>query len=383
VATLTGMDHSHRIFVVHVIHQLAIGGLENGLVNLINRLPRDRFRHAVVCIEDFSDFRNRIHDPNVAVYSLHRSEIGTMQLRWRLFWLLRGLRPDLVHSRNLSGLDVLLPARLIGITTLHSEHGFDVDNLDGKAKIPALLRRLHKPFVNHYVTVSQQLRAFYIQEFGVAPSKVTHICNGVDTVRFVPPPSRRDDLMPAAFLGENAFVIGTVGRVQPIKDQATLLHATAALVRRCPGWRLRLRLVVVGDGPLLGKLKNMAISLGIEELVWFTGARNDIADLLQAMDLFVLPSLNEGISNTLLEAMSTGLPVLATAVGGNVELLEAGVTGDTFDPGDIHKLAEVMARYVASPALCSEHGAAARQRVVRHFSLQTMVAAYQKIYLTL
>jgi len=377
------MDRPHRIFVVHVIHQLAIGGLENGLVNLINQLPRDRFRHAVVCIEDFSAFRNRIRDPTVAVYSMHRSKIGALRLRWRLFWLLRWLRPDIVHSRNLSGLDALLPARLLGIATLHSEHGFDVNNLDGKARKPALLRRLHTPFVNHYVAVSNQLHALYVEEFGLTPGKVTQICNGVDTTRFMPLQDRRDELLPAAFRGRHSFVIGTVGRVDPIKDQATLLHAMADLVRRCHGWRLRVHLVLVGDGPMLAKLKDMAVDLGIGDRVWFPGARNDVADLLQAMDLFVLPSLNEGISNTLLEAMATGLPVLATAVGGNVELLEAGVTGDTFDPGDIHKLAEVMACYVASPALCFAHGAAARQRVVRHFSLQTMVAAYQNLYLTL
>lgn len=377
------MEHSHRIFVVHVIHQLAIGGLENGLVNLINQLPGDRFRHAVVCIEDFSDFRNRIQDPGVPVYALHRSKIGTLRLRWRLFWLLRWLRPDLVHSRNLSGLDALLPARLIGISTLHSEHGFDLNDLDGKARKTRLLRRLHTPFVDRYVTVSRQLRALYIDELGLESDKVTQICNGVDTTHFVPVPSRRDELLPPAFQGKHSFVVGTVGRIQAIKDQATLLHAMAEVVRRGSGLPLRLALAVVGDGPLLGELRKLAKGLGIENLVWFTGARNDVADLLQAMDLFVLPSLNEGISNTLLEAMATGLPVLATAVGGNVELLEAGVTGDTFEPGDIHQLADVMARYMASPALCCAHGAAARQRVVRQFSLQTMVAAYQKVYLTL
>lgn len=377
------MDSPHRVFVVHVIHCLKMGGLENGLVNLINQLPKDRFRHAVVCIEDFSEFRNRILDSNVAVYAMHRSAIGTVRLRLRLFELLRRLRPDIVHSRNLSGLDALLPARLAGIATLHSEHGFEVDNLNGKARKPTLLRCLHAPLVNRYVTVSQQLRALHIEEFGMRPSKVTHICNGVDTTRFWPPSSRRDDLLPAAFLAENSFVVGTVGRVQPIKDQATLLHAMAALVRRCPGLRPRLRLAVVGDGPLLGELRHLANSLGIEDLVWFAGARNDVAELLQALDLFVLPSLGEGISNTLLEAMATGLPTLATAVGGNVELLEAGVCGDTFGPGDMHALAAAIERYAVNPAMCRAHGAAARQRVLRHFSLQTMVSAYQDLYLTL
>ena len=91
------------MFVVHVIHHLVIGGMENGVVNLINRLPADRFKHAVVCIEDFSDFRDRIQLPDVEVFALHRSKIGAFRLRWELLRLFRNLRPDIVHSRNLSG----------------------------------------------------------------------------------------------------------------------------------------------------------------------------------------------------------------------------------------------------------------------------------------
>lgn len=369
-----------RIFIVHVIHHLVIGGMENGVVNLINELPKERFKHAVVCIEDFSDFRDRIRCADVEVYAMHRSEIGAMRLRWQLFKLLRNLRPDIVHSRNLSGLDALLPARLAGISTLHSEHGFDVDNLNGKARKPALLRRLHAPLVKHYVTVSEHLRALLIEELGVASDRVTQIYNGVDTKRFVQPPCRRHELLPEAMRGDELFVLGAVGRVRPIKDHATLLRAMAELLARRPEWRQRLRLALVGDGPFLVELKNLAHGLGIADLVWFAGARNDVSDLLQAMDLFVLPSLNEGISNTILEAMATGLPVLATAVGGNVELVEAGVVGDTFPPGDACSLAAVIENYVADPARSAAHGAAARRRVMQQFSLQAMVAAYQDVY---
>ncbi|MFI5445931.1 TIGR03088 family PEP-CTERM/XrtA system glycosyltransferase [Polaromonas sp. UC242_47] len=374
------MSGQPRIFIVHVIHHLVIGGMENGVVNLINQLPKDRFKHAVVCIEDFSDFRDRIQCTDVEVYALHRSKIGSMRLRWQLFKLLRNLRPEIVHSRNLSGLDALLPAWLAGITTLHSEHGFDVDNLNGKAKKPALLRRLHAPLIKHYVTVSEHLRGLLIEELGIAANRVTQVYNGVDTERFVPQPRPRHELLPAVMLGEELFVLGTVGRVRPIKDHATLLQAIALLLARRPEWRLRLRLALVGDGPLLVELKSLADGLGIADLVWFAGARNDVSDLLQAMDLFVLPSLNEGISNTLLEAMATGLPVIATAVGGNVELVDVGVVGDTFLPGDAGRLAELIENYVADPVRSAAHGAAARRRVLRQFSLQAMVAAYQDIY---
>lgn len=374
------MEAQSRIFVVHVIHHLVIGGMENGVVNLINRLPRERFKHAVVCIEDFSDFRNRIQLPEVEVFAMHRSKIGSFRLRGELLKLFRNLRPDIVHSRNLSGLDALLPARLAGISTVHSEHGFDVDNLNGTAWRPALLRRLHFPLVKHFVAVSKHLQTLIFKQLGTSAKRVTQIYNGVDTEIFAPASCRRHDLLPLELSGENLFVLGTVGRVQPIKDQATLLRAVAKLLTRRPEWRDRLRLVLVGEGPLLADLKSLARDLGIVNLVWFAGARNDVSSLLQIMDLFVLPSLNEGISNTLLEAMATGIPVLATAVGGNVELIEEGVVGDTFAPRDVGSLAALIELYMLDAATVKAKGIAARQRVLRQFSMTAMMTAYQDVY---
>ena len=374
------MRETSPIFIVHVIHHLVIGGVENGVVNLINQLPRDRFKHAVICIEDYSDFKDRIKRTDVDVFALHRSKSGAMTLRWRLFTLLRKLRPDIVHSRNLSGLDALLPTWLMGISSIHSEHGFDVDNLNGRNRWPALLRRLHAPFVNRYVTVSKHLQEVYIDQLGIKSGRVTQIYNGVDTQRFTPKGRQVAGLFPESILGEAHFVVGTVGRLRPIKDQATLLKAAAAILEIHPEFKQRLRVIVVGDGPLLHELKALAINLGISELVYFTGARHDVADLLKTMDLFVLTSLNEGISNTLLEAMATGLPVIATSVGGNVEVIKAGEVGCTFTPGDATKLAGLIVNYMANPIMTAVHGNAARKLVTQQFSLQSMVAAYQDVY---
>lgn len=374
------MATNEQISIVHVIHHLVIGGMENGVVNLINHLPRDRFRHTVVCVEDFSDFRARIVDPEVEVIALHRSKIGNWRMRWRLWRLLRHRAPQIVHSRNLSGLDALLPARLVGAKTVHSEHGFDVDNLHGRATRPALLRRLHSPLVHRYVAVSQDLSGLMSREWGIARRRIAQIYNGVDTERFRPALPRRHSLLPTELQGPDLFVVGAVGRVRPIKDQATLLRACAAVLKRMPQWRQRLRLVIVGDGPLLDHLKQLAVELEMAPLVWFAGARHDVAQCMQSFDLFVLPSLNEGISNTLLEAMATGIPLLASAVGGNLELMEEGVVGRTFLPGDHDSLASMIENYMSDAELCALHGAAARQRAQQRFSLQAMVAAYQRVY---
>lgn len=369
--------------IFHVVHHLQIGGLENGVVNLINRLPPERFRHAVVCIEDFTDFSRRIERSDVEIFAMHRSKVGVWGLRWQLFQLLRRLRPDIVHTRNLSGLDALLPARLAGAKTLHSEHGFDVDNLKGSAFRPTLLRRLNAPLVSRYVALSNDLRRVMCERWKIAPTRVRQIYNGVDIQKFTPAIAARRDLLPLDLQGEGLFVVGTVGRVQAVKDQATLLRAFAAVLMRHPGWRSHLRLVIVGDGPLLPDLRRLASELGITEQTWFAGARQDVAALLQTLDLFVLPSLNEGISNTLLEAMATGLPLLATAVGGNVELLTDGVVGSTFIPGDHCSLAVMISRYYLQPDLRAAQGAAARAHAVQSFSLQAMVSHYQAVYETL
>lgn len=367
--------------VLHVIHHLVIGGMENGLVNLINHMPASRYRHAIACIEDYSDFRQRITRPDVEVVALRRSQIGVWKLRRELYGLCRRLRPVIVHSRNQSGLDALLPARLAGVAhTIHGEHGWDVDNLDGKKWKPIALRQLHSPLVGRYVTVSKDLERFLVGCVGITSARVTQIYNGVDTQRFEPAINKPLDLLPTGFAGDDSIVIGTVGRIQAVKDHATLFRAFAALLASRPDLRDRLRLVVVGDGPLLADLGNLANSLGIRASTWLPGALGNIPQVLRTLDVFALPSLNEGISNTVLEAMATGLPVVATAVGGNVELVEDHVNGRLFAPGDSAALAGLLADYATHASLRRDHSLAARRIAQERFSLIAMTEGYTAMY---
>ncbi len=366
--------------VLHVIHHLTTGGLENGLVNLINTMPRTAFRHAIACVEDYSSFRDRLADPSVEVVALHRSRIGVWRMRRELFRLCRRLKPAIVHTRNLSGLDAQLPARAAGVRRIvHGEHGWDVDDIHGTGRRPALLRRLHAPLVDRYITVSKDLERYLVQRIGIAPARITQIYNGVDTARFARPNPRTRASLPAGFAPEGTFVVGSVGRVQPVKDHATLLRAFAALSAEAPALAAQARLVIVGDGPSLVALRTLAATLSIEAATWFAGNQADVPELLRAFDVFVLPSLNEGISNTILEAMATGLPVVATAVGGNVELVD-DATGMLFTAGDDAALARALGRYLADTELRAAHGRNARAVAVERFSLPAMVAGYQGVY---
>lgn len=370
-----------RPLVLHVIHHLRMGGLENGLVNIINHMPPAAYRHAIACVEDYSDFRARIRHADVEVFALHRSRIGVWGLRRELYRLCRKLRPSIVHSRNPSGLDALLPARLAGVRhTVHGEHGWDVGDIDGRRLKPALLRRLHAPLVDRYVAVSKDLQRYLVERVGIAPDRINQIYNGVDIERFTPPAGSPRAALPPGFAPEDAIVIGTVGRLQQVKDQAMLLRAFAAARAQPSPWRERLRLVVAGDGPLAADLRSLAADLGIAPATWFAGARDDVPAVLQALDVFVLPSLNEGISNTVLEAMATGLPVLATAIGGNPELVKDGVCGRLFAPGDVAALAGMIAEYAQRQELRVVQGAAARAHAVQEFGIGAMVRRYQAAY---
>jgi sugar transferase (PEP-CTERM/EpsH1 system associated) len=370
-----------RPLVLHVIHHLRMGGMENGLVNLINHLPAERFRHAIACVEDYSDFRNRLETRNTKVYALHRSRIGVWNLRKALFDLCRTLRPAIVHSRNLSGLDAIPPARLAGVRAcIHGEHGWDVSDLHGTHWKPRLLRRLHAPLVSRFVTVSKDLEQYLIRKVGVAGERIQQIYNGVDTARFRPATEKPYHLLPADFIQPDAFVIGTVGRIQPVKDQATLLRAFARLMEINPELKQRARLAVVGDGPLLDELRRLADSLGIQAQTWLPGALNNIPEVLQCFDVFVLPSLAEGISNTILEAMASGLPVIATAVGGNRELVDQGHFGSLLTPGDVQALTEHLAAYVMAPDRLRTHSQAARAVTLERYSLTAMVTQYGQLY---
>lgn len=365
----------HRPLVVHVIHRLAIGGMENGLVNLINNMPTNRYRHAIVCITDYTDFRNRITEP-VDIFALHKKPGNDISSHVRLWRLLRKLRPDIVHTRNLGTLEYALISRLCGIkATVHGEHGRDMQDIDGSSKKYNFIRRMLRPFVSAYITVSRDLERWLNEVIHVGRDKIYQIYNGVDVDKF-----SHSEVMNAVPIMVEEIVIGTVGRLSEEKDQATLILAFASLLKSCPGMREKLRLLIVGDGPLRSHLEALAYKMDVADRVCFTGARDDVPSLLQSMHIFVLPSLGEGISNTILEAMATSLPVVATAVGGNSELVQNGVNGRLVPPADVEGMTEVLKVYVNNIDIIKAHGAAGRIKVVEEFSINNMVNRYMYVY---
>ncbi|MFZ0692565.1 MAG: TIGR03088 family PEP-CTERM/XrtA system glycosyltransferase [Alphaproteobacteria bacterium] len=372
--------------ICHIIYRLAIGGLENGLVNLINNLPTGSYRHAIVCVTSATEFRNRIRNPDIEIYEIHKRLGKDIAAYGRMWRVLKRLKPTIVHTRNLPALDMIVPAALAGVPRfVHSEHGLDLIEIDGQNFRYNWLRRLSRILVDRYITVSNDLNRWLRHEIGVPESRIETIYNGVDTDRFSPPGLRRGpgrDILPAGFAPDGAIVIGTIGRLDPLKNQLGLVEAFLHVLETRPALRQVLRLVIVGDGYQRPEIEAALIAGKARDLAWLPGFRDDTPNLYRSLDIFVLPSLREGISNTLLEAMASGRPVIATRVGGNPEIVPEGKVGQLVPPDPLG-LAAAIVNYLDHPELMRAHGEGGRTHVLQNFSLQTMVSRYDKVYQSL
>ena len=362
---------TRRARIVQVIPSLRVGGLEHVAVRLVNHLV-PLAEQAVVTPAGSGPLGEHV-PAGVAVFPLgerHRPD------RWnalRMARLFRKLRPDIVHTRNWTCIDAIIGARLAGVpVVIHGEHGRDAADPEGRNPRRKQIRRILAPFVTEFVTVSRDLARWLVEEVRVPARKVRTIYNGVDTERY----ARGDRAAARHALGipGDWAVAGTVGRLDPVKDQAGLIRAFAQTRTG------KSALVIAGDGPSRQQLEAVVKELAVGHRVRLLGERSDVPTILRALDVFVLPSLGEGISNAILEAMATGLPVIATRVGGNGELVSDGMTGRLVEPRCPGALAEALTAYFENPARARAHGAAGRERAVDEFGLERMLAGYAALY---
>lgn len=370
-----------RPLIAHVMYRFDTGGLENGVVNLINHMPEDRFRHAVVALTEVTDFRKRIRRGDVQFVSLHKPA-GHGQWQYAKWYrMFRRMRPDIVHTRNLAALECQLPAWAARVPVrIHGEHGRDVGDLDGSNRTYQRVRRFYRPFVHHYLALSCDLAHYLTQHVGVAADHMTQVYNGVDTLAFCPPPHGPIPIDGCPFDPSLHWMVGTVGRMQTVKDQPMLARAFVQALELSPDLRDRMRLVMIGDGPLRAQAQAALDGAGVAALAWLPGERNDVAHVMQGLHAFALPSLAEGISNTILEAMASALPVVATDVGGNADLVLPGETGAIIAAADPLAMARCLTLWANDAALARRLGQAGRQRVESVFSMQAMVKNYQAVY---
>jgi sugar transferase (PEP-CTERM/EpsH1 system associated) len=364
--------------VLHVIDRLDMGGTEYVILKVIAGLGDGEFEHRVCAARGYNEslpHLQKIHDQIVVA---GRNETKFQLLLFRLAAIMREFRPHIVHSRNWGAIEAIPAARLAGVpVAIHSEHGYIPDMLAGLPMRQRIIRRGAYAMADAVFCVTEELRNFHARQVRLAPERIQVLHNGVDTERYSPQLELRRASRERLRIPSGSLVLGIVSRLVPIKDHATLFRAAERLAAH----KMDVRVVVAGTGPERERLDSLVnASPGLAGRVSFVGPSEDVPEILNALDVFVLPSLMEGMSNTILEAMSCGLPVAATRVGGNPELVQEGRTGVLFAPGDDAQLAAQIELLAASDELRRDYGAAGRRRVLEDFSLDKMLAAYRHLY---
>lgn len=360
-----------KIHIQHVLLSLEPGGLENGVVSVVNGLSADRFRSSICCLKHAGQFLARV-SPSIPVFEMGGQGGNDPWLPFRLARLFRETRPDVVHTRNAESFYYgFLGAKLAGIKCIvHSEHGRTFND----RAIRFVVQRWLSKHIQALFAVSEQLKHDLVKHVGIPEQRIRVLHNGVDLERFGA--GDRAAVRHQLGLRQTDLAIGSVGRLVPVKNYSLLLTAVAALDRE------NLVAVLVGDGPARAGLEDLAKTLGIGHQVRFLGHRDDITSLLAAMDIFVLPSTHEGMSNTLLEAMASGVPSIASDVGGNPEIISHGHDGYLFSSGDAPELARLLQRLCHDVDLRRSLGETGRARIASNFSIQAMIARYEDLYET-
>jgi sugar transferase (PEP-CTERM/EpsH1 system associated) len=372
------IGRERRIRVLHVVDSLRVGGLENGVVNLVNALDEKVFQSSICCLRTTGGLQKRLRDPGIKVFELHQKVKDNLFPRMRR--ILTDESIDIVHSNGYGTFfDSVVGAQLARTPFIvHCIHGIYWRDM-GKMKMRRrIMQRLLSLRTHKLYAVADFLREYYIHVVGVPARRIDTIYNGVDIEAYAPidQNARRDEKVKLGFPA-GQILIGAVGTLYWVKDPQIFLKAASLVVRE----RDDVSFVWVGDGPLRDQLHKVARELNLEGKLTFLGSRDDVPRILAALDVFVLPSLIEGFSYSILEAMASGLPVVATDVGGNAELIQDGVSGYLMPTKKPRLLADILLRLASDESLRTQLGQRARQRVEENFSLQGMVQTYQQMYL--
>jgi sugar transferase (PEP-CTERM/EpsH1 system associated) len=263
---------------------------------------------------------------------------------------------------------------------VHGEHGWDINDLKGQNWKYKFLKKVMKRFIHKYIALSKEATNYITNVINVDAKKVNRICNGVDTNKFDSLESSSIEL-PSGFIEKDSVVFGTVGRLALVKNQGLLLEAFILLVARFPEQAHNLKLLIVGDGILMKALTERCEQAKLTHNVCLFGNSNNVNEILRCMDVFVLPSLAEGISNTFLEAMATGLPVIATNVGGNPDLMmPEHASTHLIAIDDVESMAISMQQYIINSEKLADDSRGVRQYCVDNFGIDVMVDKYHRIY---
>lgn len=364
-----------RTSVLYLLPTLMTGGLERMVVSLATGLDAARFAPRILCFERPGPFAEIARNGGVPV-DIDLRRPGYLDVRFvrHLAARLAADPPDLVHAHNSTALVYgAFAARLAGgVPLVYTEH----DRTFPGAPQNRVLHFAAGRMATRIVTVAEWLRRALMRHEGFDRERLDVIPNGIDAAPFLAPVDRIAARR-ALDLSPDAPVVACVARLAMVKNHDALLRAWRRIADVWPDATL----LLVGDGPRRDALRELAgrLSLGVRHLQ-FLGDRHDVPAILAAADLHVLASRSEGMSLTLLEAMAAGKASVATAVGGNPEVIEDGRTGLLVESGDVHALASAVGTLLQDRSRAARMGAEAREVFQRRFTLDAMIRAYERVY---
>ncbi len=360
------------IRVMHVVFSLAPGGMENGILNVANRLDPDEFKIDFCCLEKAGEFAERIPQ-NSDLFVLNKPSGKAWSLIPRIARLVRDQAIQIVHSHDLGPLIYTVPGTRFGTlaSVVHGEHcQFGEWETTGWR---LWQRRFLYRFCRRIHTVSHDL-AGKLAEYRLTRREIIPVPNGVDVQRFRP--ADKAEARARLGLAEDALVIGTCGRLVKSKRQDDLMRAFNQLAANHP----RAFLLIVGDGPYRPELEVLRSSLEYGDRIVLRGFTPQPERIYPAMDLFVLPSLYEGLSNVLLEAMACGIPALAHHACGAGEAIGDDCGSEVRDLHDVPALTAAIAELTSIPNELAGRGEKSRAWVQKQFSIEAMVERYAQLY---
>jgi sugar transferase (PEP-CTERM/EpsH1 system associated) len=352
---------------------LRMGGIEQLVVRWSRARLAEGYKVEAAVLHPGGVLEADLRAMGVAVHPLDKKPGLDWSVAKRLRQLARDRGIDVIHTNDYAPwLYAVLSALGSRVRIVHTEHA----NVEGAKWRRYLLEKVLSWRTSGLAAVSESVRQVMIRKAHIRSGKVVVVPNGVDTMEFRNDPGRRARARQALGIEDNDVVFGAVGRLVPVKNHEALITAFAELLGKMP----TARLVIIGDGPLRETLQASIDRLGVGARVILAGQRSDIPDLLCAFDVYVLPSQSEGMSVSLLEAMASGLPAVATAVGGNRELVRGGDTGLLVPLGNQAALVDALLALGSHPAERVRQGAAARADCEKHYSQAAMLAQYDRLY---
>ncbi|OGX08660.1 MAG: hypothetical protein A2Z88_10315 [Omnitrophica WOR_2 bacterium GWA2_47_8] len=355
--------------IMQVVLSLDCGGLEQLVVELTQKLKSQQIDSVIICLEKKGQLAEKLRNQGIEIIEFGKKPGVDLGLFWGLARLMREQKVDLVHTHNFGPLIYgSIAARLAGVNSINTRHGRT------DKKIASWIWDLNS-FV---VPVSNDTAEHLLELNKIKKDKLKVIYNGIDLKKF---DNLLDQQKKAAFkqklgLNPQKFTVGHVGRLSEEKDQATLLDAVKILLDQ----KKDVQLVIVGDGVLRKDLEKKSQDLGLTNAVKFLGFRNDISEILNIIDVYVLSSVREGLSLSILEAMAVGKPVIATKIGGSPEAIVDGKNGYLVSAKNPQAIAKGISMLYADRNLLSQVGKAARRSVEERFSLDAMAQEYAKLY---